>query len=295
MAKETSGYIFYDFKQIIINDSDLSPLWSALEAGDPSSLPTEGLKTLFTELTTPLDPFNTSSLTWAEGLLHYDLTNPTYNLSAPVLRDPGLTVDNMESRGSQGAQRLVALLNAFTGALTTYQPKPVPPDQAPRMPKYDPNGGDAYIIRCVYERPCCTGIEKQTVSDPSLPFQIAPFYDVEAPAREVRIVMPADTSIAALRKYKKNVSVIVSDQLRNQLERIRGLKLKDVEDGNIGEPGGFSFGMICTLSIPIITICALILLIIIIQILNIIFWWIPFVKVCFPINFTAKPQTPPSG
>jgi hypothetical protein len=36
------------------------------------------------------------------------------------------------------------------------------------------------------------------------------------------------------------------------------------------------------LSIPIITICALIVLMIFISLLNIVFWWLPFFKLCLP-------------
>jgi hypothetical protein len=38
------------------------------------------------------------------------------------------------------------------------------------------------------------------------------------------------------------------------------------------------------MSIPIITICALILLMIIVQLLNIIFWWLPFFRICLPVG-----------
>jgi hypothetical protein len=41
--------------------------------------------------------------------------------------------------------------------------------------------------------------------------------------------------------------------------------------------------MICSLSIPIITICALLLLMIIVFLLDIIFRWVPFLIFCFPI------------
>ena len=40
--------------------------------------------------------------------------------------------------------------------------------------------------------------------------------------------------------------------------------------------------MICSLSIPIITICALILLMIIVSLLNIVFFWVPLFKICLP-------------
>jgi hypothetical protein len=48
-------------------------------------------------------------------------------------------------------------------------------------------------------------------------------------------------------------------------------------------------GMICSLSIPIITICALLLLMIIVSLLDIVFRWIPFFLICFPLpGFKAK-------
>jgi hypothetical protein len=51
-------------------------------------------------------------------------------------------------------------------------------------------------------------------------------------------------------------------------------------------------GMICSLSIPIVTVCALILLIIFVSLLDCIFHWLPFLMNCFPLNkFTAKEAT----
>jgi hypothetical protein len=47
--------------------------------------------------------------------------------------------------------------------------------------------------------------------------------------------------------------------------------------------------MICSLSIPIITICALLLLMIIVNLLDIIFRWVPFFLFCFPLpKFKGK-------
>jgi hypothetical protein len=51
-------------------------------------------------------------------------------------------------------------------------------------------------------------------------------------------------------------------------------------------------GMICSLSIPIITICALILLMIIVTLLDAIFFWMPYFIICFPLpGFKAKKTT----
>ena len=53
--------------------------------------------------------------------------------------------------------------------------------------------------------------------------------------------------------------------------------------------GGVGFGMLCSLSIPIVTLCALILLIIIVSLFDFIFRWVPFLFTCFPIpKFEAK-------
>ena len=52
-----------------------------------------------------------------------------------------------------------------------------------------------------------------------------------------------------------------------------------------GKPGpgtGFDLDWICGFSIPIITICAFIVLNIFLVLLNLLFFWLPFVKVCIP-------------
>jgi hypothetical protein len=54
-------------------------------------------------------------------------------------------------------------------------------------------------------------------------------------------------------------------------------------DGELESSPSFELGFICSLSIPIITLCAFILLMIFVQLLNIVFWWLPFFKICFPI------------
>ena len=55
-----------------------------------------------------------------------------------------------------------------------------------------------------------------------------------------------------------------------------------------GGDGGFDLGHICSFSIPIITLIAFILMMIIAVLLNIIFWWLPLLKICFPLNLKAR-------
>ena len=73
-------------------------------------------------------------------------------------------------------------------------------------------------------------------------------------------------------------------KLREQMQRVG----KELDDIGKGDASQFNIGVICSFSIPIITIVALILLILFVVILNIIFWWLPFFRICFPIGITAK-------
>ena len=57
----------------------------------------------------------------------------------------------------------------------------------------------------------------------------------------------------------------------------------DLGAGGSCRTGEINIGMICSLSIPIITICALILLMIIVSLLDFIFRWMPYFIMCFPI------------
>lgn len=142
-----------------------------------------------------------------------------------------------------------------------------------------------YVIRFVYERPRCGPFERPVVSQPSRPFRLASFFDPEAPTRTVNIRLPLDTSVNGLRKFPKGANIILGSLLRQQLARVANTDPDDLLKGNLApEPSSFNLGMICSLSIPIITICALILLMVFVQILNIVFWWLPFFKVCLPVR-----------
>jgi hypothetical protein len=130
-----------------------------------------------------------------------------------------------------------------------------------------------------------------------------PAFDPDAPARPIRIGLPIDITPAGIRKFDKNTAFMVSDVLCGHVEKFREMTLgdlvlsvlpwpfhKDLPTGE-GKPcsGG---GRICSLSIPIITICALLLLIIIVAVLDSILHWLPWFFVCFPLpGFKAKENT----
>jgi len=139
------------------------------------------------------------------------------------------------------------------------------------------------------------------LSQPTRAFQLAGFFDPDAPARPIRIALPVDTSPAGLRKFDKNTAFMISDVLCGQINRVKSLGLGDLirsvlpwplhKDLSVDDKGActdknnpsIQVGMICSLSIPIITICALLLLMIIVNLLDIIFRWIPYFLICFPL------------
>lgn len=164
-------------------------------------------------------------------------------------------------------------------------PSPVTDGADPAaMPKL---GGDArYVVRCVFRRPRCAPIPLDLVSEPSEPFRIAGFYDLDAPARAIRVELPIRTSIADLRKSPKNVGFMLSDQLREQLCRVSDLK--SMMAGQLACGDTIDIGMLCSFSIPIITICALVVLLVFVSLLNIVFWWLPFFRLCLPILLPGK-------
>ncbi len=144
-----------------------------------------------------------------------------------------------------------------------------------------PAGEPMYAVRCVYSRPHCRPAERQLLSPLSRPFRFAAFHEPDAPGRPVRIPLPVDTSPAGLRRFPKNVSVVLSTELRKQMQLVSE---ETLQDGSLNAPRPVDFGLLCQLSIPIITICALILLMIIVQLLNIVFFWVPLFKVCLPVK-----------
>ena len=171
------------------------------------------------------------------------------------------------------------------GVLTSYQAPAQPPSV--EVPKVSPQAGDLYVLRCVYERPQCDP-PQAWVSQPSDPFELAPLFDPDAPARQIRIGLPVDVSIAGLRKFQKGVAFMMSTALRNKIARITGKEKEVLSGDSLGSEGTDTLGHICSFSIPIITICAFILLMIIVVLLNVVFWWLPFFKICLPLKLSSK-------
>jgi hypothetical protein len=197
--------------------------------------------------------------------------------------------------GEDYVNRIAQIIEAALPPLPENQPLQMPP-LASQTPMDMRQGW--FIMRCVYERPLCGAIDPPVLSLPTKAFQIAGFFDPDAPARPIRIALPIDITPAGLRKFDRNTAFMMSDLLCGQVNRMKGItfmdlvlsvlpfpfhKGLDVPDSGGCKDAGLSIGMICSLSIPIITICALILLIIIVLLLDFIFKWMPFLMFCFPL------------
>ncbi len=228
---------------------------------------------------------------WPDFL--FPLADPDYGMLQPA-------VAAAELSGLTGVERQQAAVDVLARMVSALLPADQSNGGTPlidSVPVGDPR--DVwFVVRCVYERPNCGPLFTTLLSGPTAQFQMAPFFDPDAPVRPVRIPMPLDITPAGLRKYQKNTGFVISDMLCGKIKGIRKMTFADLvlsvlpwpfhkdlsnPGGEKCEKGGNSFGMICSLSIPIVTLCALILMMIMVGLFDLIFRWIPYLFVCLPI------------
>jgi len=110
-------------------------------------------------------------------------------------------------------------------------------------------------------------------------FAIAPWYE-SGDVPPVRISLPDVTDKSFLKKLKPSVAFAMPESLFNAM---KGTKLEALMEGKKPDKGpSIGLGWICGFNIPIITFCAFIVLSIFLSLLNIIFQWLLFVKICIP-------------
>ena len=247
----------------------------------------EAVKTSYDRKKSPQDPL------WPDFL--FPLADP--QLPSPLPNLP-INVGPDDSDLDEQRKRIDALADRISAALPAQPAHEVPTNPLVSQQPMDMREG-WFAIRCVFSRPECGPVDPPLLSEPTAAFQMAGFFDPDAPARPIRIALPLDTSPAGLRKFDKNTAFMISDMLCGQIDRLKGLTLGDLvlsvlpwpfhkdlsvpDGGPCKSDSGLEIGMICSLSIPIITICALLLLMIIVSLLNIIFRWLPFFIFCFPL------------
>jgi hypothetical protein len=145
---------------------------------------------------------------------------------------------------------------------------------APNFPKFY-GDNTRYAIRGfirVRHDPACP--PELIWSDYSERFRIVPWWDADGPA--ARISMPG---LSALNGLKPNVSFEVPSDLATVLQ---GDPVK-LSQGTGQTTPDLGIMWLCSFSLPAITICAYIVLSIFIGILNLVFWWSAWIKICIPI------------
>lgn len=161
--------------------------------------------------------------------------------------------------------------------------------------------GDAwYVVRMVLEHPECAH-HGPLSSHPTTPFRMASFFDSEAPVRPIRIGLPVDPTPEGLRKADRNTVFMLSEAMCSQIGRMKGIGFVDLVLSVLPWPfhkdlpkppkgtcaKGNDLGMMLVVSIPIITICALIILIIMVTLLDMVFKWLPFFLFWIPVKKPA--------
>ncbi len=148
--------------------------------------------------------------------------------------------------------------------------------------------GARYLLRAFVRLKCEGGPPRTVWSDDSEPFVIAAWYEGSG-APPVQIALPDASDRNLLRQLKPNVAFVVPPAMQNLLSG----KTKDLMAGK-GSVGSLGLSWICSFNIPVITICAFIVLNIFLTLFNLVFGWLFFIKICipFPKLGNKPPGTP---
>ena len=112
----------------------------------------------------------------------------------------------------------------------------------------------------------------------SAPFRIAAWYE-NGNRPHPPVPLPDPTNRDFLNSLTPNCSFAVPGGLMGAMQ---GSSMSGLMNGSGGGPK-LSLGWLCGFNIPLITICAFFVLNIFLGLLNIVFFWLPMIKICIPI------------
>ena len=175
------------------------------------------------KLESVVTPYNREASTidpnWPDFLYPLADLDVTVPLPPTAIGPPSVGEETDEEEGLPSAgvpvalaanqDRIDKLAVLVVRALPRESTAAVPPPPLASQPVLDTREGE-FVIRCVYERPVCGPLDPPLVSAPTAVFQLASFFDSDAPARPIRIALPLDTSTAGLRKFDKNTAFMIS-------------------------------------------------------------------------------------
>lgn len=147
--------------------------------------------------------------------------------------------------------------------------------------------GQPLAARCFLRLKAPEGCPPQLAwSAPSELFSVAPWWE-SGPAKPRVVDMPDPFDRGLLRRLKPSIGFAMPGRLGQLMSPANLQKIKDGDKPAEGD--GLGIDWICGFNIPIITLCALIVLNIFLMLFNLIFWWLPFIKICLPIPARRKP------
>ncbi|OAI16913.1 hypothetical protein A1359_06890 [Methylomonas lenta] len=143
-----------------------------------------------------------------------------------------------------------------------------------QIPRYQQNPGDSYYIKPFVRYRDDKGCEQIVWGSNSETFRVAAPFDPEA-SRPQAIQMPKLSDLK--RGLAKGATFVAPKDLAATLKKI-GLEMPPTEKS------GNSFGLewIISFSLPVITICAMLLLMIVLNLLNLFFQWLPYAITLIP-------------
>lgn len=175
------------------------------------------------------------------------------------------------------AQEIRTLLDQRLRSQTLAQVKEIP------LPKFTQNAGDLYQVIPFVRHRNDHGKEQiawASADARSILFRVAAPFDPEA-SRPSLIQMPSLSDLK--RGMAKGVAMITPGDTFNLMNSIKFNKgiSEDALPDKEPDPG-LGIQWICSFSLPVVTLIAMLILMIMISLLNIIFFWMPWVRICLP-------------
>ena len=143
------------------------------------------------------------------------------------------------------------------------------------MARFGPGPEERFVVVPFLRWQDDCGCERVAWGPASLPFRVAAPLEPQA-QRPTTVVLP---SLADLRRGRPNgVALLAPRSLADVLRKIK--PAMPPGEGGPGNRAGVCWSF--NFSLPVITLCALVLLMIVVQLLNIVFFWLPYAFVALP-------------
>ncbi len=190
------------------------------------------------------------------------------NSRLPAGAAPGQRNDDLYLSESQasGLRQLLVLRSARATARS---------EVGLQLPRFGPGDDQRFILQPFVRWLDDCGCERISWGPASLPFRVAAPLDPQA-QRPTTVVLP---SLSDLKRGMPNgLTLLAPQSLANVLRKIK--PAMPPEAGGPGNRAGVCWSF--SFSLPVITICAMVLLMVIVSLLNLLFFWLPWAMLSLP-------------